>query len=227
MVDALKQLGNEFIFTENYSGTGNDLSEQYESGVQHFLQHYSPYTLDDIIRITIFLENIRRDFGLMNSQHEKTFPDYKPTRVACQPVKMPLEGSLIGFKSVVYMGDEELEFITTGTPTVGPYTPGIKVGKYFLTSGQIRNINPQTRLVEGDSGTQLIDILNKSKVLLYNANFKVNDVMLIDYLYTNPDDEILKNIIRRDHPEAEIVPQLVSALPANAKVELVYAAMKR
>ena len=232
MLEALKvlekKLASDFFFTGIYSGEGRNATEQIGSAVDKVWKHISPYRLDDVINARLFFKDIARDFGNVNDAYKKKFRFY-PTRVAFQPIEMPVMNTLVTFGGFVYMGDEDYRRIMGEGKTVGPYVPAIQLDKWCFMSGRIGDVDPNTKRVKGNSLEQLRSAMTKSNNLLNDAGFKSDNVILVELYYTERQvPELVEGInFNENYPNADLVAELVAKLPVDANVELVVTAKKK
>jgi enamine deaminase RidA (YjgF/YER057c/UK114 family) len=231
MLEALKTLEKKlrgFYFTEIYGGEGRNAAEQISSAIDKLSGHIYPYSLDDIINARLFFADIARDFGDVNDAYKKKFRFY-PTRVAYQPVQMPIVNALVAFCGFVYLGDESYRQITGEGKPVGPYMSAIELDKCCFVSGQIGDVDPNTKRVKGNSLEQLGSAKTKSNNLLKAAGFTSDNVILVELYHTEREIPILVEGIKfiQNYPNAELIAEKVAKLPVDANVELVVTAKKK
>ena len=232
MLEALKalekKLASDFFFTGIYSGEGRNAAEQIDSALNKVWTHISPYRLEDVINARLFFKDIARDFGNVNDEYKKKFRFY-PTRVAYQPIEMPVMNTLVTFGGFVYMGDEDYRRIMGEGKTVGPYVPAIQLDKWCFMSGQVGDVDSNTKRVKGSSLEQLRSAMTKSNNLLKDAGFKPDDIILFELYHTERQvSELVEDTnFDKNYPNADLVTELVVKLPVDANVELVVTAKKK
>lgn len=238
MLEALEILEKKlrgFYFTEIYGGEGRNAAEQISSAIDKLSGHIYPYSLDDIINARLFFADIARDFGDVNDVYKKKFRSY-PTRVAYQPVEMPdrpvempITNALVAFCGFVYLGDKDYRQIMGEGKPVGPYVPAIQLDKWCFMSGQIGDVDSNTKKVKGNSLEQLKSAMTKSNNLLKVAGFNSDNVILVELYHTEKEiSELVEGIdFNQDYLNADVITELVAKLPVDANVELVVTAKKK
>jgi 2-iminobutanoate/2-iminopropanoate deaminase len=107
---------------------------------------------------------------------------------------------------------------------IGPYSQGIKTGKFVYTAGQTP-IDPATgKLVEGDIAEQTAQVISNLSAILQAAGCTLDDVVkttvfLMDMGNFAAMNEVYKRFFSSDSPPARSTIQ-VAGLPMGARVEI-------
>ena len=110
-----------------------------------------------------------------------------------------------------------------GVKPIAPYSPGIKVGQFLFTSGQV-GVNPETgKLVTGGVGEQTKQALKNIVKVLEAAGSSADDVIKVTIFLKDMNDygtvnEIYGQLFTKDPPARSAVQ--VVALPLNALIEM-------
>jgi 2-iminobutanoate/2-iminopropanoate deaminase len=118
------------------------------------------------------------------------------------------------------------EIKTNDAPTaIGPYVQGVNLGNLVITSGQLP-LDPKTKLMADDVGTQTTQALNNILAILLQANLQANDIVkttvflkdLNDFNIVNKAYEDFFNKQNATFPARSCIE--VARLPMDAKVEI-------
>jgi 2-iminobutanoate/2-iminopropanoate deaminase len=110
-----------------------------------------------------------------------------------------------------------------GAKPLAPYSPGIKVGEFVFTAGQVA-LDPETgKLIEGDVQAETRQALENLKKILLAAGSSLEQVVKTTVFLSDIKDYGAVNEVYgeyfTDEPPARSAVQ-VAALPAGAAVEI-------
>lgn len=108
-------------------------------------------------------------------------------------------------------------------PAIGPYSPGIRAGRFLFLSGQVP-VDPATgRLVEGDITAQTDQVMRNIGALLDSAGATFTDVVRTTVYLADLNEFAAMNAAYAryvaDPPPARATVQ-VARLPLDARVEI-------
>jgi len=136
-----------------------------------------------------------------------------------------LEDSLIvGFRFPVTIGHMKKPIFTSEAPAaIGPYSQGMRSGRFLFCSGQIPLDPKSGEIVSGDIATQTRRVLDNIAAILRTAGLTFDNVIKTTIFLTNLGDfqtvnEIYGSYFKQDPPARSTVE--VSALPRGANVEI-------
>src|SRR4029453_8122730 len=124
----------------------------------------------------------------------------------------------------VTIGHMKKPIFTSEAPAaIGPYSQGIRSGRFLFCSGQIP-LDPQSgEIVAGDIGTQTRRVLDNIAAILRAEGLTFDNVVKTTIFLTNLGDfqtvnETYGSYFKKDPPARS--PAQVSALPRGANVEI-------
>jgi 2-iminobutanoate/2-iminopropanoate deaminase len=136
-----------------------------------------------------------------------------------------LEDSLIvGLRFPVTIGHMKKPIFTSEAPAaIGPYSQGMRSGRFVFCSGQIPLDPKSGEIVSGDIATQTQRVLDNIAAILRMAGLTFDHVVKTTIFLTNLGDfqtvnEIYGSYFKQDPPARSTVQ--VSALPRGANVEI-------
>lgn len=123
----------------------------------------------------------------------------------------------------------EVIYTSSAPAPIGPYSQGIKVGRFLHLSGQI-GIDPQTgNLVEGGIEAETHQALKNLKALLEAGGLSLADSVQAQVFLVDMDEYGIMNTVYGEYfagsPPARAVIQ-VARLPRNARVEIIMSAVR-
>ena len=110
---------------------------------------------------------------------------------------------------------------------IGPYSQAVRTGNLLLLSGQIA-VDPETgKMIDGDVSAQLDLIMRNISRFLVNQQLSLKNIVKVVIYMTNMQDysrinDVYSRWLEDHRPVRAAV--AVSALPANAAIELVVTA---
>ncbi len=146
--------------------------------------HQAGGSISDVIKITAYLVNPGHFPGFAEVR-AKTFPTNPPVSTGVVASSMLLPEALIEIEAFAYLGDKRL---VNPSPlgSAAAYSDGVIVGNTMWMGGQVAmddNGNPQAI---GDCPGQLGIIYKNQEKVLKDAGLSFNDLVKINYFYTNP-----------------------------------------
>ena len=140
-------------------------------------------------------------------------------------VTRSLEDSLIvGLRFPVTIGPMKKPIFTSEAPAaIGPYSQGMRSGRFLFCSGQIPLDPKSGEIVSGDIATQTRRVLDNIAAILRTEGLSFDNVVKTTIFLTNLGDfqtvnEIYGSYFKKDPPARSTVE--VSALPRGANVEI-------
>jgi 2-iminobutanoate/2-iminopropanoate deaminase len=123
----------------------------------------------------------------------------------------------------------EAIYTSSAPEPIGPYSQGIKVGRFLYLSGQI-GIDPQTgKLVEGGIEAETHQALKNLKAILEAGGLPLADVVQAQVFLIDMDEYGIMNTVYGEYfdtsPPARAVIQ-VARLPRDARVEIIMSAVR-
>jgi 2-iminobutanoate/2-iminopropanoate deaminase len=119
---------------------------------------------------------------------------------------------------------EKEQVITDRAPeAIGPYSQGVKIGRYVFLSGQIP-IDPATGdLVTGSIAEQARQVLTNLKAVVEESGATMNDIVkttvyITDILLFGDVNEVYADFFRKPYPARATVE--VSGLPRGVDIEI-------
>ena len=119
---------------------------------------------------------------------------------------------------------EKEQVITDRAPeAIGPYSQGVKIGRYVFLSGQIP-IDPATGdLVTGSIAEQARQVLTNLKAVVEESGATMNDIVkttvyITDILLFGDVNEVYADFFRKPYPARATVQ--VSGLPRGVDIEI-------
>jgi len=119
---------------------------------------------------------------------------------------------------------EKEEVVTDRAPeAIGPYSQGVKIGRYVFLSGQIP-IDPATGdLVTGSIAEQARQVLTNLKAVVEESGATMNDIVkttvyITDILLFGDVNEVYADFFRKPYPARATVQ--VSGLPRGVDIEI-------
>jgi len=119
---------------------------------------------------------------------------------------------------------EKEEVVTDRAPeAIGPYSQGVKIGRYVFLSGQIP-IDPATGdLVTGSVAEQARQVLTNLKAVVEESGATMNDIVkttvyITDILLFGDVNEVYADFFRKPYPARATV--VVSGLPRGVDIEI-------
>ena len=119
---------------------------------------------------------------------------------------------------------EKEQVITDRAPeAIGPYSQGVKIGRYVFLSGQIP-IDPATGdLVTGSVAEQARQVLTNLKAVVEESGATMNDIVkttvyITDILLFGDVNEVYADFFRKPYPARATVQ--VSGLPRGVDIEI-------
>ena len=114
-------------------------------------------------------------------------------------------------------------FTSEAPAAIGPYSQGIRTGRFLFCSGQIPLDPKSGEIVSGDIGTQTRRVLDNIAALLRTEGLSFDNVVKTTIFLTNLGDfqtvnETYGSYFKQDPPARSTVQ--VSALPKGANVEI-------
>ena len=131
---------------------------------------------------------------------------------------------IVGFCFPVTIGQMKKTVFTSDAPAaIGPYSQGIRTGRFLFCSGQIPLDPTSGEITTGDIATQTRRVLDNIAAILRMEGLTFDHVVKTTIFLTNLEDfqkvnEIYGSHFKKDPPARSTVQ--VSALPRGANVEI-------
>jgi 2-iminobutanoate/2-iminopropanoate deaminase len=131
---------------------------------------------------------------------------------------------IVPIRFPVTIGDMKKPIFTSEAPAaIGPYSQGVRSGRFLFCSGQIPLDPKSGEIVSGDIATQTRRVLDNIAALLRAEGLTFDHVVKTTIFLTNLVDfqtvnEIYGSYFKQDPPARSTVQ--VSALPRGANVEI-------
>ena len=114
-------------------------------------------------------------------------------------------------------------FTSDAPAAIGPYSQGVRIGRFVFCSGQIPLDPKSGQIVSGDIATQTRRVMDNIGAILRAAEITFDNVVKTTIFLTNMGDfqtvnEIYGSYFKQDPPARSTVQ--VSALPKGANVEI-------
>jgi len=114
-------------------------------------------------------------------------------------------------------------FTSEAPAAIGPYSQGIRSGRFLFCSGQIPLDPKSGEIVSGDIAMQTRRVMDNIAALLRTEGLTFEHVVKTTIFLTNLDDfqkvnEVYGSYFKQDHPARSTVQ--VSSLPRGANVEI-------
>ena len=159
-------------------------------------------TLDNVFCTYVYVRNMA-DRAIVNEVFKEYFIERKyPNRVIVEVSRL-MDNLDIEIVCSAFMpkDDEDLEYLTTqkGQIPTGPFSQGIKIGKYVYCSG-VRPIDPVTqKLVVGDFRQRVRQCFNNLQAVLAEGGATMDDVFTSIVYVRNMANRPIVNEVTREY----------------------------
>ncbi|MCB8748858.1 hypothetical protein LHU53_18345 [Rhodoferax sp. U2-2l] len=191
------------------------------------------HTMDDIVRISIFVQNIA-DIDVVDEVFSTFFQGYVPARTTAAVAALPMQ-ALIQVEALVSHGEGTIPGApqagdlvkvarnTDQAPTSPLSTQTVAFSHYNNLTAQLPIDSKTGKIIDGGVKEQANQCLSNIKAILESINHVMDDVVRVTIFATNLSDlQTAKEVLETSYPG--YVPALttvaVSALPMGAKVQI-------